>query len=306
MKRVRRRVLRTHAASANPFLAASHPFRSAANEYGPASTSKARCAKRQPKAQKCELAEGLPGDRQPKTLAWSRGRTPRAGRRRTECVVESMVKPSASDGIYRPTKLAAVVDTLSEDGVSPEEVLRGVGVGADELRSPDTLISLEQLLAGCKNAIRLSRDPSLPFRIGSMIHVSAYGMYGYAILCSTDFRKTFDFCVKYHVLAAPLVTFSFSERHGFGIWTIDPIQHPLIDQQLYRFIVEMQIGVHLSLQRDVMGPSFVPRKLRSRIRGPTTFGWLKQRPAASCVSSSRPISSSSTATGWTSRRSSAT
>ena len=203
----------------------------------------------------------LPGDRQPKTLAWSRGRTPRAGRRRTACVVESMVKPSASDGIYRPTKLAAVVDTLSEDGVSPEEVLRGVGVGADELRSPDTLISLEQLLAGCKNAIRLSRDPSLPFRIGSMIHVSAYGMYGYAILCSTDFRKTFDFCVKYHVLAAPLVTFSFSERHGFGIWTIDPIQHPLIDQQLYRFIVEMQIGVHLSLQRDVMGPSFVPTEI---------------------------------------------
>jgi hypothetical protein len=61
-----------------------------------------------------------------------------------------MVKPSASDGIYRPTKLAAVIDALSEDGVSPEEVLRGVGVGADELRSPDTLISLEQLLAGCK------------------------------------------------------------------------------------------------------------------------------------------------------------
>jgi AraC-like DNA-binding protein len=86
-------------------------------------------------------------------------------------------------------------------------------------------------------------------------------MYGYAILCSTDFRKTFDFCVKYHVLAAPLVTFSFSERHGFGIWTIDPIQHPLIDQQLYRFIVEMQIGVHLSLQRDVMGPSFVPTEI---------------------------------------------
>jgi Arabinose-binding domain of AraC transcription regulator, N-term len=172
-----------------------------------------------------------------------------------------MVKPSVSDRIYRPTKLAAVVDTLSEDGISPEEVLRGVGVAADELHSPDTLISLEQLLAGCKNAVSLSRDPSLPFRIGSMIHVSAYGMYGYAILCSTDFRKTFQFCVKYHVLAAPLVTFSFSERNGLGIWTIDPILHPVVDQQLYRFVVEMQIGVHLSLQRDVMGPSFCPKEI---------------------------------------------
>jgi hypothetical protein len=69
-----------------------------------------------------------------------------------------------------------------------------------------------------------------------MIHVSAYGMYGYAILCRTDFRKTF---------AAPLVTFSCSEKDGLGIWTIDPILHPLVDQQLYRFVVEMQIGVHL-------------------------------------------------------------
>ena len=68
-------------------------------------------------------------------------------------------------------------------------------------------------------------------------------------------------CVKYHVLAAPLVTFSFSERDGLGIWSIDPILHPLVDQQLYRFVVELQISVHLSLQRDVMGPSFVPREI---------------------------------------------
>jgi hypothetical protein len=173
-----------------------------------------------------------------------------------------MVKPSASDRIYRPTKLAAIVDTLSEDGFSSKEILRGVGVAADELHLPETLISLEQLLAGCKNAIRLSHDPSLPFRIGTMIHVfSAYGMYGYAILCGTDFRKTFHFCVKYHVLATPLVTFSFSEREGVGIWTIDPILHSLVDQRLYRFVVEMQIGVHLSLQRDVMGPSFCPKEI---------------------------------------------
>ena len=185
--------------------------------------------------------------------------------------METMVKPSASDRIYRPTKLAAVVDTLNEDGVSPEEVLRGVGVEVDDLHSPDTLISLEQLLTVCRNAIRLSRDPSLPFRIGSTIHVSAYGMYGYAILCSTDFRKTFNFCVKYHVLAAPLVTFSFSERDGLGIWTIDPIFYPFVDQHLYRFVVEMQIGVHLSVQRDVMGASFASKQIMLTYRQADDF-----------------------------------
>jgi AraC-like DNA-binding protein len=181
--------------------------------------------------------------------------------RRTAKVVEPIVKPSVADRIYPPTKLSAVVDALVAGGVLNEEALQDVGVGANELHSPDTLISLEQLLTVCRNAIRLSRDPSLPFRIGSMIHVSAYGMYGYAILCGTDFRKTFDFCIRYHVLAAPLVTLAFAERDGQAIWSIDPILHPLVDQQLYRFVTEMQIGVHLSLQRDVMGSSFQPKEV---------------------------------------------
>jgi AraC-like DNA-binding protein len=172
-----------------------------------------------------------------------------------------MSRPGFSDRIYRPAKLAAVVDILVEDGIPPVEALRDVGVPPDELHSPDALISLEQLLTACKNASRLSRDPRLPFRIGSSIHASAYGMYGYAILCSTDFRRTMEFCVKYHVLAAPLVEFSFREQEGLGLWTMAPILHHIVDEQLYRFVVELQIGVHISLLRDVMGPSFTPHEI---------------------------------------------
>ena len=175
-----------------------------------------------------------------------------------EHIVESMVRPGLSDKVYRPTKLAAVVDALVRDGVSIDDALRDLSVTASELHSPDTRVSLEQLLTACQSATRLSRDPLLPYRIGSSIHVSTYGMYGYAILCGTDFRKTFQFCVRYHILAAPLVSISFTENDGMGVWRIDPILHRLIDERLYRFIVEMQIGVHLSLQRDVMGPDFTP------------------------------------------------
>jgi AraC-like DNA-binding protein len=172
-----------------------------------------------------------------------------------------MTQLSVSDKIYRPTKLAAVVDALSRDGISVDDALRDLGVSPSELHSPDTLVSLEQLLAACRIATRLSRDPILPFRIGSSIHVSTYGMYGYAILCGTDFRKTFDFCVRYHVLATPLVNISYVERDGMCHWAIDPIPHRLIDERLYRFITEMQMGVHISLQRDIMGSAFTPREI---------------------------------------------
>jgi AraC-like DNA-binding protein len=33
------------------------------------------------------------------------------------------------------------------------------------------------------------------------------------------------------------------------------------DPQVYRFITEMQIGIHLSLMRDIMGPAFTPDQI---------------------------------------------
>jgi AraC-like DNA-binding protein len=163
--------------------------------------------------------------------------------------------------VYHPTKLAAIVDMLVADGVELAEALAGVGVSGNELHSPDMLVSVEQVVAGCRNAIRLSSDPRLAFRVGLSMHVSVYGMYGYAILCSADFRKTMDFCVKYHVLATPLVALSFAEQDQSAIWTIDPIIQSSFDDRLYRFIVEMQLGLTLSLLRDVMGPSFAPDRI---------------------------------------------
>ncbi len=101
----------------------------------------------------------------------------------------------------------------------------------DALHSAKTLISLKQLLLACQNAIRLSNDPHLPYRIGTTIHVSAYGIAcGYAILCSTDFRKTMAFATSYHALAAPLGRMSFSEDGATATWTFEPIVHAAIDE----------------------------------------------------------------------------
>lgn len=175
--------------------------------------------------------------------------------------VEPIAKPSASDKVYPPAKLALLVEALVSEGVSLHEALHHVGVPHDKLHSAEFLVSVEQLLTACRNAIRLSRDSQLPFRAGSSIHVSAYGMYGYAILCGTDFRRIFEFAVKYHVLAAPLGTISFTERDGMGVWTFEPVLHHAVDERLYRFIVEFQISVHISLQRDVMGSSFAPSEI---------------------------------------------
>jgi AraC-like DNA-binding protein len=116
-------------------------------------------------------------------------------------------------------------------------------------------------MTACKNAIRLSNDPHLPYRIGTSIHISAYGMYGFAILCCPDFRKAMAFAELYHALAAPLATIEFTEEDGLASWVIDPNARAAADPQLYRFITEMQIGIHISLMRDVMGAAFIPDRI---------------------------------------------
>lgn len=164
--------------------------------------------------------------------------------------------------VYAPTKLATVYDALLDRGHSPADILKGVDLRAQDVHSPDARISLSQVMTAYRNAIRLSNDPLLAFRIGVTVHISIYGMYGYAILCSPDIRTAVDFALRYHVLSTPTAMFDLTEEEGeLAAWTIEPISHMLDDPALYRFVTEMQIGVHISLMRDIIGPAFVPQEI---------------------------------------------
>jgi AraC-like DNA-binding protein len=166
-----------------------------------------------------------------------------------------------SERIHESTKLAALFDVLVDQGCPAGEILGNVNLTVDEVHSPKSRISLADLMTACKNAIRLSSDPHLPYRIGTSIHISAYGMYGFAILCCPDFRKAMAFAELYHALAAPLATIEFTEEDGVASWLIEPNARAAADPQIYRFITEMQIGIHISLMRDIMGSAFNPDQI---------------------------------------------
>ena len=163
--------------------------------------------------------------------------------------------------VYESTKLAALYDILVDQGHPARAILRNVNIPMEEVHSPKARISLKQLMIACKNAVQLSSDRHLPYRIGTSIHISTYGMYGFAILCCPDFRKAMDFAARYHALAAPLTTIDFNEHNGFASWTIEPHVYAATDAQLYRFITEMHVGIHISLMRDIMGSAFAPYEI---------------------------------------------
>jgi AraC-like DNA-binding protein len=183
-----------------------------------------------------------------------------------------MTQVRANEKIYPVVKIALVVDALKAEGVPPRDSLAELQLSEAQLRSPTVRVSADQVIQSYSNAIKLSSNEHFAFDLGLKFHVSTYGMYGFAILSSTDFRQTMAIAMKYHQLAAPLVDIEFTERAGAAAWTMLPKPYPQIDAALYQFLVELQTGVHLSLHRDVMGPSFCPQEIRFSFPRPRDGG----------------------------------
>jgi len=117
-----------------------------------------------------------------------------------------------------------VIDALAAERISVEDALAGVGISRDATSSPATRVSLNQIIECYRNANKLTHDPHFAYIAGLRFHFTDYGMYGFAMLSSTNYRRTMQFAMQYHQLATPLAEIDFKEASGCGIWTITPMR----------------------------------------------------------------------------------
>ena len=171
------------------------------------------------------------------------------------------MKPSPTDKIYPVTRTATIVRCLEDEGVDTFDALKDVHLSPTQLRSPKTRVSLNQIIQCYRNAIRLSLDPFFAYHTGLHFHISTYGMYGFAILCSTDFRQAARFVEQYQQLVTAEADSRFKEEADYAAWAVEPAPLPSIDAEPYKFIVELYFGTVVSLSRDIMGQAFIPREL---------------------------------------------
>lgn len=157
------------------------------------------------------------------------------------------------DKRYAPYKIAALVEVLREKGVPPDLGLQGTGLSLESLSHPETRTSITQYLTACRNAIQIANDPEIPFRVGSRIHLSAYGMYGFALFCSVTVRDFFNSAVKYHRLATPIISFTWRENGDFVSWLFDDHLVAAQSAELRRFLLEQQLAQHATHIKDVLG-----------------------------------------------------
>src|SRR5580692_5554968 len=165
-----------------------------------------------------------------------------------------MILPLWNEKRYAPYKVAALVEVLNEQGISPEASLSGSGLSPESLTQPNTLTSIRQYITVCHNALQLSNNPETPFSVGSRIPLSAYGMYGFALVCSPTIREYFQVAVKYHKLATPLLSMLWREEKDSVSWVL--AMNPVISYppSVVRFILEQQLTQLATHLKTVVEP----------------------------------------------------
>ena len=166
--------------------------------------------------------------------------------------------PSLNQRIFAPFKLATVIDAVTGRGITPEAALDRTGLTLAEVRDPHTLTSIGQYLIACENIVKGGAGFDDAFAIGSRLHLSAYGMYGYALMCSPTMRDFFDFAVRYQPLATPTVRLEWRAEGDFAIWHFREIYRDVMSNDVRTFLVRQQMKMTYTHIRDTAGADNLP------------------------------------------------
>ncbi|MBV4479357.1 AraC family transcriptional regulator [Pseudomonas khavaziana] len=111
--------------------------------------------------------------------------------------------------------VSRVLDTFKAEGVSYDILLAGSGICEADLARADTHITTHQEMRVCANAVALRQDVGL--ELGQRMHVSSYGLLGYALLTSATFGDALQLALRYPALLGTLFELSL-EPDGQRIW----------------------------------------------------------------------------------------
>ena len=175
---------------------------------------------------------------------------------RSQYVTVYCPSPDFEPRVYTPQRIAAVVDTLADDGIAPAQALDGSGIDEAVLRAPDTRVSYAQVATVFRNALALTCDPALALRAGARMHMTAYGIWGYALLSSRTFGEALEFAVKYRRVIGPMADMAYDRERDPGTCSFEVLLSPDPRDALYRFALEFTYAAHLTLTRDLYGESF--------------------------------------------------
>lgn len=191
------------------------------------------------------------------------------------------INPEAA--IYTPQRITAVAEAFAEDGGDIGQLLESTGISVDDLGNPETRVSCQQICSVFRNALQLSPDPTLALRAGSRMHLTSYGMFGYALLSALNFEERNEIVIRYHRMCTPGVRISSMHDEQALRYGYEVVLGGATADGLHRFIIEFGYAAHLSVARDLYGPEFSFSSVGVTYAEPSHAGRCASCSAVPCV-----------------------
>lgn len=114
--------------------------------------------------------------------------------------------------------LTSLFDEMGAQGHSISDVLSGTNISPDAMNQSSLYISQVQKIQLFQNIQKLSNDPLIGLRAGQKQRLSDFGVYGYALYSSRNFRQAVELGIRHIKLAGPILKKSFYVRDDVAIF----------------------------------------------------------------------------------------
>ncbi|MCG6577199.1 AraC family transcriptional regulator [Pseudomonas sp. AF32] len=111
--------------------------------------------------------------------------------------------------------VSLVLDAFKHEDLPSEALLAGSGISTADLERADTRITTNQEMQVCANAVARKHDIGLD--LGLRMHVSSYGMLGYALLTSATLGDALHLALRYPALLGTLFDLRLDDD-GQYVW----------------------------------------------------------------------------------------
>ncbi len=117
--------------------------------------------------------------------------------------------------------LVNLLDYVSAEGISVDEVLSKAGISSKVINDPEGELSLQQFADMFKYASLISKQPQLGLLLGRKLGITAHGILGYAVMSSANVSEALELVVKYFQTRTPLAALKLAcgKQHSCLILT---------------------------------------------------------------------------------------
>ncbi len=176
--------------------------------------------------------------------------------------MSSAISPPACASSY----LSQLGDVLERRGIRQDTWLQDSGVLAATLNDPRAFLSLDEVRALVKNALWLSKDPSLGLYLGQQLNLNAHGMLGYAGLVSSTIEDSLQVGFKYVQTRAPLLGLQLVKTKSSAI--IEVCFYATLDEDVALFAIEAVLYSFATMARFLLGDHLPAATIKTMLPKP--------------------------------------